>query len=81
MAAGLSLLQFSPDLLTEFTAQPESDRLGETTALVIELEVGVEIPCLVDRSGCSVAVRSPVRNPYTSSIETETFFEEGLVSC
>lgn len=81
MAAGLSLLQFNPALLTEFAVQPESDRLGETTALVVELEVGIEIPCLADRSGCSVVVSSPVRNPYTSSIERETFFEEGQVSC
>ena len=81
MAAGLALVQFIPAPLTEFEVKPESDRFGETTALSIELKVGIEIPCSSDRTGCSVKVSSPIRNPYTSSIERETVFDEELLAC
>ena len=81
MASGLSLVQLNPAQLTGLSVHPESDILGETTALNIEFRVSEEIPCQSDLSGCSVVLRSPVRNPYQSSIQKDTFFDEGQHEC
>ena len=80
-AENLSLVQLNPALLTELNVYPDSDILGETTALNIEFRVSQEIPCQSDRSGCSVVLRSPVRNPYQSSIQKDTFFDNSLLKC
>ena len=80
-ADNLSLVQLNPALLTGLNVYPESDILGETTALNIEFKVSEEIPCQSDRSGCSVVFRSPVRNPYQSSIQKDTFFDNSLLKC
>ena len=81
MAAGLSLVQLNPASLTDFSVQPESNRLGDTTILTIQMKVSVEVSCAQDRTGCSATVSAPVRNPYTSSVNRDTIFDESVLSC
>jgi len=72
VAAGLSLLNFLPARLTEFSVRTESAQLGARTLLLIDLKVGFEVPCKTDRSGCMVAIRSPSRNPYDPLVRLDS---------
>lgn len=77
----LALTQLVPATLTDFAVVPESDKLGETTALVIELKVGLDLPCASDGYGCALLVAAPPRNPFTTSLDRELVFDEAHLSC
>ena len=81
MASNLSLIQFGPAILTEFSAYPESDQFGADTALIIDMTIGSPIPCSSLVLGCFVTITMPYRNPYSTSIFRETVFDHSRLAC
>lgn len=78
-ADGLSLLNFQPAPLIDFTMKPDSREFGATTAVTLELNVDTAIPCQEDRSGCYLSVSNVVRNPYSSV--PQTVFRRDTLAC